>query len=70
MKTSEIRELTIKEIEERIDVEQTQLLKLKMGHSITPLDNPMKIKAARKNIARLKTILSERKQAETENKKS
>ncbi|HQB78104.1 50S ribosomal protein L29 [anaerobic digester metagenome] len=70
MKTSEIRELTIKEIEERIDVEQTQLLKLKMGHSITPLDNPMKIKEARKNIARLKTILSERKQAETENKKS
>lgn len=70
MKTSEIRELTTKEIEERIDVEQTQLLKLKMGHSITPLDNPMKIKEARKNIARLKTILSERKQAETENKKS
>ena len=70
MKTSEIREPTIKEIEERIDVEQTQLLKLKMGHSITPLDNPMKIKEARKNIARLKTILSERKQAETENKKS
>ncbi|MBN1990072.1 MAG: 50S ribosomal protein L29 [Bacteroidales bacterium] len=70
MKTSEIRELTIKEIEERIDVEQTQLLKLTMGHSITPLDNPMKIKEARKNIARLKTILSERKQAETENKKS
>jgi len=60
MKTSEIRELTIKEIEERIDAEKTQLLKLRLNHSISPLDNPMKITETRRNIARLKTILRQR----------
>ncbi|MGD9977020.1 MAG: 50S ribosomal protein L29 [Bacteroidales bacterium] len=61
MKTSEIRELTIKEIEERIETEKTQLLKLRLNHSISPLDNPMKITETRRNIARLKTILHQRK---------
>ena len=60
MKTSEIRELTIKEIEERIDTEKTQLLKLRLNHSISPLDNPMKITETRRDIARLKTILRQR----------
>ena len=60
MKTSEIRELTIKEIEERIENEKSQLLKLRLNHSISPLDNPMKITETRRNIARLKTILRQR----------
>ena len=60
MKTSEIKELTIKEIEERIDTEKTQLLKLRLNHSISPLDNPMKITETRRNIARLRTILRQR----------
>jgi large subunit ribosomal protein L29 len=68
MKTAEIRELSIKELEERIDTEKAQLLKLKLNHSISPLDNPMKITNTRKNIARLKTILTERNLKE--NKKS
>lgn len=68
MKTAEIRELTTKELEERIDNEKAQLLKLKLNHSISPLDNPMKITVTRKNIARLKTILGERNL--NENKKS
>ena len=68
MKTAEIRELSLKELEERIDTEKAQLLKLKLNHSISPLDNPMKITVTRKNIARLKTILTERNLKE--NKKS
>lgn len=60
MKTSEIRELSVKEIEERIDSFESQLLKLRMNHAVSPLDNPMKIKETRRNIARLKTILTER----------
>lgn len=60
MKTSEIRELTIKEIEERIENEKSQLLKLRLNHSISPLDNPMKITETRRNIARLQTILRQR----------
>jgi large subunit ribosomal protein L29 len=68
MKTAEIRELTTKELVERIDTEEAQLLKLKLNHSISPLDNPMKITVTRKNIARLNTILGERNLKE--NKKS
>jgi large subunit ribosomal protein L29 len=60
MKTSEIKELTIKEIEERIENEKSQLLKLRLNHSISPLDNPMKITETRRNIARLNTILRQR----------
>jgi large subunit ribosomal protein L29 len=60
MKSSEIREFTDKEIEERIDGEQTRLTQLRLNHAVSPLDNPMKIKEARKNIARLKTELNHR----------
>jgi len=61
MKTSEIIELSIKEIEERLDNEKTFLVKQKLNHAISPLDNPMKIKETRKNIARLKTVLHQKK---------
>ena len=67
MKPSEIREFTDKEIEERIDSEQTRLTQLKLNHAVSPLDNPTKIKEARKNIARLKTELSMRLKEASEN---
>ncbi|MBN1599568.1 MAG: 50S ribosomal protein L29 [Bacteroidales bacterium] len=67
MKASEIRELTVKELEERIDTEKTQLAKLKLNHAISPLDNPLKMKAARRNIARLMTILRQKQMNETSN---
>jgi large subunit ribosomal protein L29 len=60
MKATEIRELTVKEVEERIEANEAQLLKLKMNHTVSPLDNPMKIQELRKTIARMKTILTER----------
>ena len=59
MKATEIRELSTKEIEEKIQVEQDALNKMKLNHVITPLDNPNQIKDAKKTIARLKTILRE-----------
>jgi large subunit ribosomal protein L29 len=60
MKTSEIRELSAKEIEERIENEKTLFFKQKMNHAISPLDNPMKIRETRRNIARLETILRQK----------
>lgn len=60
MKATEIRELSTKEIEEKIQTEEEALNKMKLNHVITPLENPNQIKAARKTIARLKTILRER----------
>lgn len=60
MKAAEIRELSTKEIQEKIQTEQEALTKMKLNHAITPLDNPNQIREAKKTVARLKTILTER----------
>jgi large subunit ribosomal protein L29 len=67
MKNSEIKELTTKEIEERIDTENTHLIRLKLNHAVSPLDNPLKIQETRKNIARMKTELRKRELNENSN---
>lgn len=60
MKTSEIRELSVQELQERIDAEKAALLSLKLNHSVSPVENPATIKNARRNIARMLTILSQK----------
>jgi large subunit ribosomal protein L29 len=60
MKIKEIKELTNKEIQERIETDNMQLIRLKLNHSISPLDNPSCIKEARKTIARFKSELRQR----------
>jgi large subunit ribosomal protein L29 len=60
MKIKEVRELSTKEIEERVDAEKASLEQKKINHSISPLDNPQLIKEQRKTIARLKTELHKR----------
>lgn len=60
MKPAEIRELTPNELAERIDAEVAKFNQMLMNHSISPLGNPAQIKAARRNIARMKTILREK----------
>ncbi len=67
MKTSEIKELTIKEIVEKIQVEKENLVRLRLNHAVSPLDNPMKIKDSKKNIARLKTVLHQRELSDNQN---
>jgi len=60
MKMSEINELTSKEILERLQTEQENLVRLKLNHAVSPLENPMKIQQSKKNIARMKTVLRDR----------
>ena len=60
MKTREIRELNDQEVLERLDAEKEQLVRLKMNHAISPLDNPLQIKEVRRTIARLATELRQR----------
>lgn len=57
MKTAEIKELTTNELTERILAEEANYTQMLLNHSISPLENPAQIKAARRNIARMKTIL-------------
>ena len=60
MKVKEIKELTDKEIQERTDAGKDELLRMKLSHSISPIDNPSQIKKVRKDIARFMTELRER----------
>jgi large subunit ribosomal protein L29 len=60
MKIKEVRELSTKEIAERIDAEKMTLNQKKINHSISPLDNPQQIKVQRRTIARLMTELQQR----------
>jgi large subunit ribosomal protein L29 len=55
MKSSEIKELSNQELLERIDNEKSSLVRMKLNHAISPLENPQKIKESRKTIARLMT---------------
>jgi len=60
MKQAEIKELSTKEILERIETEKVGYTRMKMNHAITPLENPNQIKETRKTIARMKTELGSR----------
>jgi large subunit ribosomal protein L29 len=60
MKNSEIKELTTAEIIERISVTKEEYIRMCLNHSVNPLENPMKIRFNRKNIARLNTELRKR----------
>lgn len=60
MKTSEIRELTVAELKERIEASRDNLTTLKLTHSVSPVENPSIIKKARRDIARMVTILGEK----------
>lgn len=60
MKASEIKELTTSELQERLQTEKAQLERMKLNHSISPLDNPLQIRDTRKTIARIATELRQR----------
>jgi large subunit ribosomal protein L29 len=51
----------VKDLSDRIEAEKANLLRLKMNHAISPVDDLSQIKKARRNIARMLTILSETK---------
>lgn len=58
MKIAEIKELTTQELMERLAAEKDALIRMKLNHAVSPLENPSQIKAIRKNIARINTELS------------
>jgi large subunit ribosomal protein L29 len=64
MKNSEIKELSTKDILERIEDQKMVLYKAKLNHAVSPLENPNILKDYRITIARLKTELNKRKLTE------
>ena len=60
MKASEIENLSLEELQDKITDLQKHLLDLKMNHAVSPLENPLQIKMARRTVSRLLTALTAR----------
>jgi len=63
MKNAEIQKLSLEELNEKIKGEKEALQKMRFAHAISPIENPMKIREAKKLIARLKTELTKKELA-------
>ena len=59
MKASEVRELTTAELESKLKDLKAELFNLRFQLAINQLDNPMRVSAVKKDIARVKTVLRE-----------
>ena len=59
MKIAEIRQIPVNELAERTNAEVAKYNQMLLNHSISPLENPAQIKAARRTIAKMKTVLRE-----------
>ena len=60
MKIKEVRELETKDLAERIQTEVASYNQMKLNHAVAPLENNSLIKATRRNIARMKTVLRQK----------
>mgnify|MGYP004716017375 FL=1 len=67
MKINKIREMSSPELEKELGELKTELFKLKFSLATNGLDNPMKIREVKKDIAKINTVLTERKIAESKN---
>ncbi len=63
MKPAKVRELSLEELKTKEKELAEQLFKLRFQKAIGQLDNPLKIRATRRDIARVKTIRRERQPA-------
>ena len=64
MKINKIREMSSPELEKELGELKTELFKLKFSLATNGLDNPQKIKEVKRDIAKINTVLTERKIAE------
>ena len=60
MKINKIREMSSPELEKELGELKTELFKLKFSLATNGLDNPMKIREVKKDIAKINTVLKER----------
>lgn len=60
MKQSEIKELSVEELQEKLMMFKKDYTDLKLTHGISPLENPLQLRKLRKTIARLATELNKR----------
>ena len=60
MKAKELKNLSVEELTRKLDELKKDLFMLRMQHATNQLDNPMRLNAVKKDIARIKTIIREK----------
>ena len=63
MKTKEIREMSLEELKTKLSDSKAELFNLRFQLAVNQLDNPMRINAVKKDIARIMTVLQEQESA-------
>ena len=63
MKAKELRAMSVADLEAKVNDLKKDLFMLRMQHATNQLDNPVKIAAVKKDIARIKTIIREKETA-------
>ena len=63
MKATEVRAMTVEQLNEKLDSLKKDLFFLRMQHATNQLDNPIRIAQVKKDIARVKTIIREQQLA-------
>ena len=60
MKTAEIKDMSVQDLQERIAAETARLATMKVQHAVSPVEDPSQIKKTRRDIARMMTILRQK----------
>lgn len=60
MKNNDIKDLTVDELKEKLISEKEALRKMKFAHQVSAIENPIRIKATRRAIARINTLLHQK----------
>ncbi len=60
MKAKELRELSVNELNQKLADLKEELFNLRFQHTVNQLENPLRLVAVRKDIARVKTLLGEK----------
>jgi large subunit ribosomal protein L29 len=64
MKAAEVRELSVKDLQERIETEKANYVRMRINHAVSPIEDMSKIGKARRDIARMLTVLSQKEKNE------
>ncbi len=65
MDVKEIREKSVSELNDMLKDLKEDLFKLRFRHAVNQLENPMRLKAVKKDIAKVKTVIKERELADS-----
>ncbi|MBQ1841613.1 MAG: 50S ribosomal protein L29 [Bacteroidales bacterium] len=66
MKITEVREMSIADLRDRIAIEKNNLDTMKLNHAVSPLEDTSKFKKTRQDIARMITILAEKEKEQNQ----